>query len=192
MSSAEYLRKEDSELVRLAKAGDERAESALLDRYKDRVRQRARAYYILGADREDVVQEGMIGLFKAIRSFDEEGGASFGTYAALCCDRQIMDAVRKAARRRHEPLNASVPLESAGEAQDLPADGAQGQGELLPTPEEVVARIPEVLSGLENEVFHLYMEGKESKEIAEALGKSPKTVYNAMVRVKRKIRDLFR
>ena len=106
----------DEALAAAAQAGGQRAEEDLISRYKSQVRLRAKAYYILGADREDVVQEGMIGLFKAVRSYDPAGGASFATYASVCIDRQIQDAIKAAARKKHEPLNMSLSLDEEGPA----------------------------------------------------------------------------
>ena len=183
----------DEKLAQRA-ATDSEAEAVLLARYKEEVRRRGRTYYILGADREDVVQEGMIGLFRAIRTFDPEEGASFRTYASTCIERQILDAVKRAAAKKHEPLNSSVLL-GPEDVERLDQRLSEGQEDEGPLPE---GRLLELLTGpwragfsdLEFEVVRRYLAGESYEIIAGALGKEPKAVYNAMGRIKRKIRGL--
>ena len=193
MSKAALEQWTDERLARRA-ATDSEAEAVLLARYKEEVRRRGRTYYILGADREDVVQEGMIGLFRAIRTYDPEGGAAFRTYASTCIERQILDAVKRAAGKKHEPLNSSVLL-GPEDVERLGARLSEGQEDegLLPD-----GRLEELLTGpwrasfsdLEFEVVRRYLAGESYETIAKALSKEPKAVYNAMGRIKRKIRTL--
>lgn len=195
----------DEALAKAAQEKDQRAEEELISRYKGQVRLRAKAYYILGADREDVVQEGMIGLFKAVRGYDPDGGASFATFASVCIDRQIQDAIKAAARKKHEPLNTSLSLDEEGGArmaeaqlgEEALAAGAamQGAGETaVPEADDLLAKIngpwKDRLSDLERTVFAGRLAGKSVRQLAEELGKDPKAIYNAAERMKKKIRKM--
>ena len=194
----------DEALAKAAQEKDQRAEEELISRYKGQVRLRAKAYYILGADREDVVQEGMIGLFKAVRGFDPDGGASFATFASVCIDRQIQDAIKAAARKKHEPLNTSLSLDEEGGArmaearlgeEALAAGAAQEPGSAeVPEADDLLARIDgpwkDKLSELERTVFTGRLAGKSVRQLAEELGKDPKAIYNAAERMKKKIRKM--
>ncbi len=191
----------DEELAVLVSSGDAEAGELLIKRYKDKVRAKAGLYFMLGADREDVVQEGMIGLFKAVRAYDPERGASFSTFAEHCISAQILKAVRAAGRLKHAPLNNAVSLHR-------PADGGDGQtlADTLAAgfdadPEElaVLAEAERaigdeksgLLSALERQVFSALREGKGYRQIAEELGRPPKSVDNAIQRIRNKIRSLF-
>ena len=191
-------KRKDETLAQLAQGGDRRAEEELIDRYKGQVRIRAKAYYILGADREDVVQEGMIGLFKAVRGYDPAGGASFATFAAVCIDRQIQDAIKAASRKKHEPLNTSLSLDDKEggariEAQ-LSASGTQSAKKVVPGAEDLLAKMQgawkDGFSELERYVFEGRLAGRSVREMAEELGKEPKAIYNAAERMKKKIRKM--
>lgn len=174
----------DEELISLAQKGDDEAMACIIDRYRELVSARARLYFILGSDQADVVQEGMIGLFKSIQTYDEDREATFKTYATICVNRQILDAVRAANRKKHIPLNTSISLEGREEAVSESFDAI-----------EVSLRIEEEaknnFSKLEQQVWELYMNGLSQKEIAKKLKKDDKSIYNAMERVKRKIKNLF-
>lgn len=192
----------DDALVAAIWSGDDAALAALLDRYRDAVRARARSYFLAGADRDDVVQEGMIGLFKAIRDFDADQATSFRGFADLCVTRQIITAVKGAARQKHAPLNRSIslhlPAHSHGEvdgAEELidrvpaatpdPADDVVWASELLALEEHV----GQVLSDLEVDVLRRYVAGHTYSEIADALGRHVKSIDNAIQRIKRKVDD---
>lgn len=196
-----YGRAGDTELglILAAQGGDERASSALVARYRGFVRCKARSYFLAGADRDDVVQEGMIGLYKAIRDYDPTRQASFRSFAELCVTRQLITAIKSATRQKHTPLNSYVSLSRSASLEDegerLLADILAVKG--ICDPAEIVisewesARIrqgfTEVLSSLEARVLRLYVEGKSYQEIAEALGRHVKSVDNALQRIKRKV-----
>ena len=188
----------DEQLVRMAQEGSETAEEILIEKYKGLVKNKAKTYYITGADSEDVVQEGMIGLFKAIRSFDVSKQAAFKTFADTCVNSQIISAIKKANRKRHKPLNESVSLNK--EVDDGTQDISVGdilQASMDNDPEallllqEVVDYLKTYDSGLfsrfEREVWVEKLKGKNYIEIADALGKSPKSIDNALQRIKKKI-----
>ena len=186
----------DEEILKMAAEGSNSAYEFMLLKYRNLVKTIARKYYIAGADNEDVIQEGTIGLFKAIRDFDDEGGSSFGTFARLCIERQIQTAVSGANRDKHKILNESVPLDSAVgseeaiAAESIPA-GPKDDPEDLTLMRESISAIIElsekVLSPLEARVFRGLMSGKDYKDIASDLGKSPKSIDNAIQRIRRKI-----
>ena len=179
-------------------SGDAFAEEYLLNKYKNFVRSKARSYFLIGADHEDIVQEGMIGLYKAIRDFKPDKLASFRAFAELCITRQIITAIKTATRQKHIPLNSYVSLnkplydeESDRTLLDVIIEGrAANPEELIISQEDlshIQGRINEVLSGLEQEVLQAYLDGKSYQEIAENLGRHVKSIDNALQRVKRKL-----
>ena len=194
----DYNALDDIALVDKAKAGDRRAADTLIDRYKTFVRVKTRAYFLVGADRDDIVQEGMIGLFKAIRDYSPDKQASFKYFADICITRQIITAVKTATRQKHSPLNSYVSLSK-------PAYEDESERTLIEmlslrtslNPEEIMIdkenlkiteqKIRKSLSKFELEVMELYINGKSYTEIAEQLGKEPKSIDNAIQRVKKKI-----
>lgn len=188
----------DEEVVELCHQGDNLAEEYLLDKYKNFVRSKARSYFLIGADHEDIVQEGMIGLYKAIRDFRPEKLSSFHAFAELCITRQIITAIKTATRQKHIPLNSYVSLnkplydeESDRTLMDVIVEGrVSNPEEILINREDLVNindKIKEVLSGLEQEVLDAYLDGKSYQEIAESLGRHVKSIDNALQRVKRKL-----
>ena len=190
--------KTDEEIVALAQAGDRVALEYLLNKYKNFVRSKARSYFLIGADHEDIVQEGMIGLFKAIRDYQAERLSSFRAFAELCITRQIITAIKTATRQKHVPLNSYVSLnkpiydeESDRTLMDVIVEGhAQNPEELIIGREDIVSirdRVDEVLSSLEQEVLSAYLDGKSYQEIADKLGRHVKSIDNALQRVKRKL-----
>jgi len=190
----------DEELVVIAKAGDIDAEEHLIRKYKELVRQKSQFYYIIGADGDDVVQEGMIGLFKAIHSFEQDAGASFRTFADLCVNRQILSAIRTASRKKHEPLNESVSLNdpvSDNDTEFTLLEMLRANREMEPEQELMMKVLLEEISNNEGDVFSAfeldvwkeYSRGRDYREIAAELGKSPKAVDNAIQRTKKKIMD---
>jgi len=193
----EYLSKSDEEVVVLAQAGDGQALAYLLNKYKNFVRSKARSYFLIGADHEDIVQEGMIGLYKAIRDFQPSRLSSFRSFAELCVKRQIITAIKAATRQKHVPLNSYVSLnkplydeESDRTLLDV-IEGRVTNPEDLYISQEDLARIQtqisEVLSDLERQVLDAFMDGKSYQEIAELLGRHVKSIDNALQRVKRKL-----
>ncbi len=188
----------EEELVRLAQNGNGEAEESLIRKYKEVVKTKAHLYFIVGADRDDIVQEGMIGIFKAIRSFDGSRQASFRTFADLCINRQILSAIKQAARKKHSPLNMSVSLNKPISdenrfitlSETLSTD-SDSDPETLLLVKEALDQIGEssgnVLSDFESIVWSQYLQGKTYKEIADSLGKQPKSIDNAIQRTKRKL-----
>ena len=193
-----YADKTDEEIALLARDGDDQAQEVLLNKYKNFVRSKARSYFLIGADHEDIVQEGMIGLFKAIRDFRPDKLSSFRAFAELCVTRQIITAIKTATRQKHIPLNSYVSLnrpiydeESDRTLMDVLSEVQMaGPEELLISQEDyssVENRISEVLSDLEMEVLTSYLEGKSYQEIARDLNRHVKSIDNALQRVKRKL-----
>ena len=188
----------DEEIAMLAQVGDEDASEYLLNKYKNFVRSKARSYFLIGADHEDIVQEGMIGLFKAIRDYQADRLSSFRAFAELCITRQIITAIKTATRQKHVPLNSYVSLnkpiydeESDRTLMDVIVEGrAQNPEELIIGRENLVSirdRVDQVLSPLEQDVLNAYLDGKSYQEIADKLGRHVKSIDNALQRVKRKL-----
>ena len=193
-----YADKTDEEIALLARDGDDQAQEVLLNKYKNFVRSKARSYFLIGADHEDIVQEGMIGLFKAIRDYQAERLSSFRAFAELCITRQIITAIKTATRQKHVPLNSYVSLnkpiydeESDRTLMDVIVEGrAQNPEELIIGRENLVSfrdQVDRVLSGLEQDVLNAYLDGKSYQEIADKLGRHVKSIDNALQRVKRKM-----
>ncbi len=187
----------DTDLVRRAREGDEAALAELLDRYRPLAQRQARSYFLAGAEREDVVQEAVIGLYKAVRDFDPERHLSFAGFAELCVNRQVLTAVRNATRHKHGPLNdyVSVWRDELGEdgtplAEALPGPAATDPAELVLSAERlrsVREHLAGALSPLEAQVLELHVQGLSYAAIAERLGRSEKAVDNALQRIKRKL-----
>lgn len=189
---------EDEKVVERAAAGDKLAEEYLVHKYKNFVRARARSYFLIGADKEDIIQEGMIGLFKAIRDFRTDKQASFRAFAELCITRQIITAIKTATRQKHIPLNSYVSLNKP--IYDEESDRTLLDvitGSRVTDPEELVisreefddieGKMGEILSPLEWQVLTYYLDGKTYQEIAEDLQRHVKSIDNALQRVKRKL-----
>lgn len=188
----------DEEIVEDAKKGDVEALEYLICKYKNFVRAKARAYFLIGADQEDIVQEGMIGLYKAIRDYKQDKLSSFRAFAELCVTRQIITAIKTATRQKHIPLNSYISLnkpiydeESDRTLMDV-ISGAKVSDpeELIISREEfmnIENKINELLSDLEQEVLISYLQGKSYQEIAVDLDKHVKSIDNALQRVKRKL-----
>lgn len=188
----------EEEVVKIARDGDLYAQEFLIRKYKNFVRAKAKSYFLIGADKEDIIQEGMIGLFKAIRDFQAEKIASFRAFAELCITRQIITAIKTATRQKHMPLNTYVSLnkplyddESDRTLLDVVSTARNTDPELLFISREEIARIEskmsEVLSDFEQKVLSYYLEGKSYHEIAKDLDRHVKSIDNALQRVKRKL-----
>lgn len=188
----------DEVMVEIAKDGDLEALEYLIKKYKNFVRAKARSYFLIGADREDIVQEGMIGLYKAIRDFKPDKLSSFRAFAELCITRQIITAIKTATRQKHIPLNSYVSLNKPiydEESDRTLLDVISGHK--VTDPEELVicreelghieGKIGEILSDLEWKVLALYLEGRSYQEIACDLDRHVKSIDNALQRVKRKL-----
>ncbi|MDR3051293.1 MAG: RNA polymerase sporulation sigma factor SigH [Oscillospiraceae bacterium] len=192
----------DEDVALSAQEGDDRAAEFLLNKYKNFVRSKARSYFLIGADHEDIVQEGMIGLFKAIRDYQLER-SSFRAFAELCITRQIITAIKTATRQKHIPLNSYVSLnkpiydeESDRTLLDVITEGRVSSPEDLLIGQEdfsrIEGRIGEMLSDLEWEVLTAYLDGRSYQEISDELGRHVKSIDNALQRVKRKLEKLLR
>ncbi len=188
----------DEEIVESAKEGDTEAQEYLITKYKNFVRAKARSYFLIGADREDIIQEGMIGLFKAIRDFKADKLSSFRAFAELCITRQIITAIKTATRQKHIPLNSYISLNKPiyDEESDrtlldvLSSTQVSDPEELIISREELGSiedKIGEILSDLEWKVLMAYLQGKSYQEMAEELQRHVKSIDNALQRVKRKL-----
>ncbi|AVX21826.1 RNA polymerase, sigma 30 subunit, SigH [Carboxydocella thermautotrophica] len=188
----------DEDVVELAKAGDNAAAEYLINKYKNFVRAKARSYFLIGADREDIVQEGMIGLYKAIRDFRPDKLSSFRAFAELCITRQIITAIKTATRQKHIPLNSYVSLNKPIYDEDSDRTLLDViSGTKITDPEELIIsreefddieeKMGELLSSLEWKVLMSYLDGKSYQEIAVDLKRHVKSIDNALQRVKRKI-----
>ncbi|MBR5505625.1 MAG: RNA polymerase sporulation sigma factor SigH [Clostridia bacterium] len=188
----------DDELIIISKEGNGYAIEVLLERYRNFVRARSRTYFLIGADKEDIIQEGMIGLYKAIRDYKPEAQASFKSFAELCITRQIITAIKTATRQKHIPLNSYISLSK-------PVYDDESDRVLLDTvferkrldPEEIMIdkerfysieeKLSKILSKLEWSVLLKYLEGKSYVDIAAQIGKTEKSIDNALQRIKKKI-----
>ncbi|MGE5631548.1 MAG: RNA polymerase sporulation sigma factor SigH [Caulobacteraceae bacterium] len=188
----------DEEVVMYAREGNAASLEYIINKYKNFVRAKARSYFLIGADKEDIVQEGMIGLYKAIRDFRNDKLSSFRAFAELCITRQIITAIKTATRQKHIPLNSYVSLNKPiyDEESDrtlldiLTATKITDPEELIISREELVSiesKIGEILSDLELEVLMSYLQGKSYQEIACDLDRHVKSIDNALQRVKRKL-----
>lgn len=185
-----------NEIVALAGAGDDEALRLIYEENRGMLRSMANVYFMAGADRDDVIQEGMIGLFYAIRTFNPEAGASFKTFAELCVKRRIINAVKMARRKKHKPLNDSLSLDEEGSET---IDSLRAPSGMDPEAAVLLSDLaafvgnnaPGLFSEMERGVWEAYSEGNNTTKIAEMLGKSPKSVDNALTRIKGKIEKLF-
>lgn len=191
----------DEDLVELARTGEDRAIDVLLNRYRSFARVKARTYFLAGGDREDIVQEGMIGLYKAIRDYRSDRSSAFRGFADLCITRQMITAIKSATRQKHAPLNSYVSLnrsladdevESAPFEETIVGSEISDPAELVVSAEaleRIRSSMGEVLSSLEIDVLRLYMDGKTYLEIADILGRHVKSIDNALQRIKKKLEE---
>lgn len=196
LSEFDYLSDED--IVQAVHNNDSEALEYLINKYRNFVRAKARSYFLIGADREDIIQEGMIGLYKAIRDFRGDKLASFKAFAELCITRQIITAIKTATRQKHIPLNSYVSLDKPiyDEESDrtlmdvICGPQVSDPEELIINQEEFVGledKMSEILSDLERKVLMLYLDGRSYQEIAVDLDRHVKSIDNALQRVKRKL-----
>lgn len=200
---ADYETRTDEELIQSLRNGDAAIMDFLLEKYKPMVKKKARAMFLLGGDSDDLIQEGMIGLFKAVQDYDTKQEASFETFAKICVTRQLYSAIRASQRKKHLPLNSYVSLYDNQEISE------EKESELISlqntasnnNPEDLVIHkesedsfmkdLEDRLSDLEKRVLYLHLLGTDYKTIAGLLGKKPKTVDNALQRIKTKAEDLL-
>lgn len=194
----EYQNFRDEELIEKLRAGDERIMDYILDKYKPLVRKRANTMYLIGGDTDDLIQEGMIGLFKAIRDYEEEKETSFYHFAELCINRQIYTAVEASNRKKHAPLNSYISLYSGTNEEgvvlaDSLTTSITVNPEQMMIEQESLAQfmeqLKERLSKMERQVVDYYLAGLNYVQIAEQMGKTPKAIDNALQRIKIKIRE---
>ena len=200
MEKKDYKEYSDELLVRMARDGDEKAEDFLLKKYKDFVRSKARAYFLVGGDSDDLIQEGMIGLYNAIGHYDESIASAFMAYAAICINNKLISAVSADGRQKNAPLNGYVSIyssitdETGEEASlsDVLPDTENINPEAIILNEEqeklTINRLLGKLSALEKEILSYYMEGMSYSEIAKLIGKTEKSVDNAIQRIRLKMR----
>lgn len=194
----------DEELILRIREGENTITDYIMEKYKNLVKSKAKSMYILGADREDLIQEGMIGLFKAVRDYDSGRDASFATFADLCVSRQMYTAVQASRRKKHIPLNTYISLygssreaEGGGETrliQSLASKVDVNPEELLIDKENaqlLEKQIEKELSSFENQVLDLYLTGMSYVQIARVLGKDEKSTDNALSRIKGKVKKLL-
>lgn len=198
----DYNTKSDEELILLDHQGDDDATEYLLKKYSPLVKKSIRTLYLIGADTEDLLQEGMIGLFKAIRHYEEDNrqSSSFYTFAKLCVDRQLYSAIKLSNRKKHFPLNSYISFYSKINETDTELienleAGSESNPEFIILDQENASSIEDVLeehlSKMEKNVLHLYLKGNSYIDIAGVIGKTPKAVDNAIQRIRDKVRKLY-
>ena len=184
----------DEELIDQLREGDRQVMDYICDKYKNLVRSKAKSMYILGGDSEDLIQEGMIGLFKAVRDYQPDKEASFQTFARMCVDRQIYNAIQNSNRQKHQPLNSYISLsQDPGESQDHLQDMWADNPESIIIDQENVRSLEQeitcTLSPMENQVLEYYLDGMGYAEIAALMKKTPKSIDNALQRIRTKIKE---
>ncbi len=189
----------DEELVRLSQEGNSEAMEYLLSKYRSVVRRKARTYFLIGADQEDIMQEGMIGLFKAVRDYRENRNAGFRAFAEMCITRQIITAIKMATRQKHAPLNTYVSLDHPLGLEEYAVTllDVVSRKEETVDPETILihreqfsdigSKLSSLLSVFERKVLSLYIQGRSYQEIGSALAREPKSIDNALQRIKHKI-----
>lgn len=198
-----YNKIPDEQLICRLRNGEDEIMDYLMIKYKSMVRRKARAMYLIGGDNDDLIQEGMIGLIKAVRDFNSEAGQSFSSFAELCVSRQMYSAIASSKRKKHIPLNSYVSLYDEGNHEDEKAlpliDTIEPEVENNPetlyfgkeSSEAFIEELKENLSDLENRVLYLHMLGTNYRDIANLLDKSPKTIDNALQRIRTKAGKLL-
>lgn len=184
----------DEELIARLRDGETIIEDYLMEKYKGLVRQKARAMFLIGGDTDDLIQEGMIGLFKAVRDYQPEKEASFQTFARICVDRQIYNAIQNSNRQKHQPLNSYISLsqEDGENEEHLPDMWVENPESIIIDQENVRDLEQEItctLSPMENQVLDYYLDGNGYTEIAKIMGKTPKSIDNALQRIRGKIKE---
>lgn len=191
-----YTEMTDDELILLAQAGDDTALETILVRYKPLVYKKSQPYYLAGGDDDDVIQEGLIGLYKAIMSFNKERFPLFNIFAGVCIERRIISAVKKASRLKHNPLNSYVSLsndENTNDIENIKSDMGMNPENILIERENVSGlegKINDALSAFEMQVLLCQINGHTYKETAEILNRDAKAVDNAMQRIKKKLEEV--
>ena len=184
----------DEELIRKYKDGDQAILNYICEKYKPLVLKTSKKYFLVGGENEDLIQEGMIGLFNAIGDYDIASDVTFFHFAQMCIDRQMIKAIEASNRKKHSPLNAYVSLyDEDGEELEEPGLAADDPAEIIIEAEEnlsLIDKLEQALSPMEKKVFELYMQDYDYKEIAVKLGKPEKSIDNTLTRIKSKARNL--
>lgn len=193
-----YTEFTDEELIEKLRAGDAEIADYIMEKYKPLVRKKTNAMYLIGGETEDLIQEGMIGLFKAVRDYNSEKATSFFSFADLCISRQIYSALEASNRKKHNPLNNYVSFSNQQESDDVNLEEIIGSQN--PSPEQMMiekehkqeffSRLEENLSAMEKKVLYLYLEGNSYTQIADGLGKTPKSIDNTLQRIRGKVKIL--
>lgn len=188
----EYHKCTDEELLNRLRTGEMEIQDYLMEKYKNLVRTRARAMYLIGGDTDDLIQEGMIGLFKAIRDYNQDKEASFLTFARLCIERQMYRAIESSNRLKNQPLNAYISLSDTASEDDL-AQSWEASPETIVLDrehtEQLFRKIRDICSPFENHVLELYIKGNDYRKIAEMMDKPPKSIDNALQRIRVKVKE---
>ena len=203
MSNTLFCTMTDEDIAELASMGNNDAIDYLLDKYRNLVLAITRSYFLIGSDRDDITQEGMIGLFKAIRDYKSDNETSFSTFAHMCIKRQILSAIKTATRKKHLPLNTYISLNNTtydDEQETTLLNVIIDKEKLSPediiidkeTYENILTSITNILSDYENAVLEKYLNGMSYTDIAEKLNKSEKSIDNALQRIKKKIEKHFK
>ena len=184
----------DEELISRFENGESEILDYLMEKYKNMVRKKARTMFLIGGENDDLIQEGMIGLFKAVRDYQPDRDAAFQTFASICVDRQIYNAIQSSNRQKHQPLNSYISLsEQDGENEEHLGDNwGENQESIIIDQENVQdleQEITATLSPMENQVLEYYLAGNGYGEIAQIMGKTPKSIDNALQRIRIKIRE---
>ncbi len=184
----------DEELISRFKNGESEILDYLMEKYKNMVRKKARTMFLIGGENDDLIQEGMIGLFKAVRDYQPDRDAAFQTFASICVDRQIYNAIQSSNRQKHQPLNSYISLsEQDGENEEHLGDNWGENPESIIIDQENVQdleqEITATLSPMENQVLEYYLAGNGYGETAQIMGKTPKSIDNALQRIRIKIRE---
>ncbi len=193
-----YKNFSDEELIEKLRAGDTEIADYIMEKYKPLVRKKTNAMYLIGGETEDLIQEGMIGLFKAVRDYNPEKAASFFSFADLCITRQLYSALEASNRKKHSPLNNYISFSNKDETDGMNLEEVVSRQTISPEQmlieregkEEFFERLQENLSAMEKKVLYLYLEGNGYTQIAESMGKSPKSIDNTLQRIRGKIKLL--
>lgn len=193
-----YTTYSDEELIRMLRAGEADIADYIMEKYKPLVRKKTNAMYLIGGETEDLIQEGMIGLFKAVRDYKEEKETSFFSFADLCINRQLYSALEASNRKKHMPLNTYVSFSNQDNEEGVPLE--QMVTEQTISPEQMMIeqegrtefflRLKENLSAMERTVLYLYLEGNSYTQIAEIMSKTPKSIDNTLQRIRGKIKQM--
>lgn len=191
----DYTQYTDEELITMLRSGEQEVMDFIIEKYKPMVRQKARVLYLVGGEQDDLIQEGMIGLFKAVRDYRSEKDASFRTFAQICVDRQIYHAIQSSNRQKHQPLNSYVSMNSEEWEDEVYTMFQQSPENIVIAQENALHlenTIRRQLSSFENQVLEMYLDGDNYLMIADKLGKTPKSIDNALQRIRGKVKECVR